>query len=142
MSVPVNQRSHGKLEAYTKAFDLVVYTLRITKNKKIFSVEYQEELTDRIISSALDVYLAVGCANDIQVRTKNDEENYKERLALQRKALNKCGELNKLILLAKPIFHLTSKRVKYWAGLTQETRNLLKAWSDSDKKRFSPLFVD
>lgn len=83
MSVPVNQRSHGKLEAYTKAFDLVVYTLRITKNKKIFSVEYQEELTDRIISSALDVYLAVGCANDIQVRTKNDEENYKERLALQ-----------------------------------------------------------
>lgn len=47
MSVPVNERSHGKLEAYTKAYELAVYTLRITKNKKIFTVEFQEELTDR-----------------------------------------------------------------------------------------------
>lgn len=140
MSVPVNERSHGKLEAYTKAYELAVYTLRITKNKKIFTVEFQEELTDRIIEAALDIYLLVGCANDMQVRTKDDERNYKERLAMQRKALKRCGELNKLIILAKPIFHLTSKRVKYWAGLTQDTRSLIKAWSDSDKKRFSPLF--
>lgn len=140
MSVPVNERSHGKLEAYTKAYELAVYTLRITKNKKIFTVEFQEELTDRIIEVALDIYLLVGCANDMQVRTKDDERNYKERLAMQRKALKRCGELNKLIILAKPIFHLTSKRVKYWAGLTQDTRSLIKAWSDSDKKRFSSLF--
>lgn len=140
MSVPVNERSHGKLEAYTKAYELAVHTLRITKNKKIFTVEFQEELTDRIIEAALDIYLLVGSANDMQVRTKDDERNYKERLAMQRKALKRCGELNKLIILAKPIFHLTSKRVKYWAGLTQDTRSLIKAWSDSDKKRFSPLF--
>lgn len=42
MSVPVNERSHGKLEAYTKAYELAVYTLRITKNKKIFTVDFQE----------------------------------------------------------------------------------------------------
>lgn len=60
MSVPVNQRSHGKLEAYTKAYDLVTYTLKITKNKKIFSDEYQEQLTDHIIAAALDVYMLTG----------------------------------------------------------------------------------
>lgn len=53
MSVPVNERSQGKLEACTKAFDLATYTLRITKNKKVFTVEYQEALTDKIISLAL-----------------------------------------------------------------------------------------
>lgn len=56
MSVPVNQRTHGKLEAYTKAYDLAVYTLQITKNKKIFTVEYQEQLTDLIITAALEIY--------------------------------------------------------------------------------------
>lgn len=140
MSVPVNERSHGKLEAYTKAYELAMYTLRITKNKKVFTEEYQDVLTDHIVSAALDIYVLVGCANDMQVKTKNDERNSKERLAMQRKALKRCGELQKLILLAKPIFHLSTKRVKYWAGLTQDTRALIKAWSDSDRKRFSALF--
>ena len=36
MSVPVNERSHGKLEACVKARELCVYTLRITVNPKIF----------------------------------------------------------------------------------------------------------
>ena len=57
MSVPINQKTHGKLEAYTKAYDLAVYTLQITKNKKIFTVEYQEQLTDLIITAALESIL-------------------------------------------------------------------------------------
>lgn len=31
MSVPVNQRSHGKLEAYAKAYELATYTKREKK---------------------------------------------------------------------------------------------------------------
>ena len=140
MSVPVNERSHGKLEAYAKAYELAVYTLRITQNKKIFTEDFQEALTDRIVTKALDIYILVGCANDMQVGTKDDERNYKERMAMQRSAFKRCNELNKLILLAKPIFHLTSKRIKYWTGLIQDTKGLIKAWSDSDRKRFSSLF--
>ena len=142
MSVPVNQRSHGKLEAYAKAYELATYTLKITKNKKIFTEEYQECLTDYIISAALDIYMCTGTANGKQVRTEKDKLNYEERIATQRKALDRCGDLLKLIMLAKPIFHLSSKRVKYWTGLTKETRTLIKAWSDADIKRFSPLFED
>ena len=140
MSVPVNQRSHGKLEAYTKAYELATYTLKIAKNKKIFTEEYQEALTDKIISAALDIYLLVGKANDKQVRSEKDRGNYDRRIALQEEALERCGDLSKLILLAKPIFHLDSKRVKYWTGLTKDTRSLIKSWSDSDVKRFSGLF--
>lgn len=39
MSVPVNKRTHGKLEAYTKAYDLAVYTLQITGVKKMALLE-------------------------------------------------------------------------------------------------------
>ena len=142
MSVPVNQRSHGKLEAYTKAYDLVTYTLKITKNKKILSEEYQEQLTDHIIAAALDVYMLIGYANGLQVRTAKDEEDFRERIKTQDEAIRRCGDLMRLIFLAKPIFHLSSKRVTYWHGMTKDTRNLIKAWSDSDKKRFVPLFED
>ena len=140
MSVPVNRRSHGKLEACTKAYKLAGYTLKITKNRKIFTEEYQACLTDHIISAALDIYMMTGAANDKQVRTGNDYENFQDRCKLQKQAQQRCGDLNRLILLAKPIFHLSSKRVKYWTELTKETRTLIKAWSESDVKRFTPLF--
>ena len=142
MSVPVNQRSQGKLEAYSKAYDLSVYTLRITQNKKIFTVDYQESVTDKIVSAALDIYLFVGTANDKQVRAETDYDNYRDRMYLQREAMDRCGYLMKMIILAKPIFHLSSKRVKYWTEKTKDTRSLIKAWHDADKKRFEPLFED
>ena len=142
MSVPVNQRTHGKLEAYSKAYELAVYTLKITANKKVFTIEYQEQLTNHIIAAALDVYMMVGTANDIIVRTDKDHGNYVERIDLQRQAIRRCGELNKLIFLAKPVFHLSSKRVKYWVGLTCDTRTLIKAWHTSDVKRWASLFED
>ncbi len=140
MSVPVNQRSHGKLEAYVKAYELATYTLRITKNKKVFTEDFQECLTGRIILAAVETYLAVGKANDKQVRSAGDRAEYSKRVALQCEAIERCNELIKLITLAKPIFHLSSKRVKYWIGLARDTRSLIKAWSDADIKRFSPLF--
>lgn len=140
MSVPVNQRSHGKLEAYSKAYELASYTLKITKNKKIFTEEYQECLTNHIISAALSIYMLTGEANGKYVKTSKDRDAYDSRIKAQTDAIDKCSDLMRLILLAKPIFHLSAKRVTYWTGLTRETRSLIKAWNDADIKRFSPLF--
>ena len=124
MSVPVNQRSQGKLEAYSKAYDLTVYTLKITSNKKIFTEAYQESITDKITSAALDVYLFVGTANEKQVRAENDYNNFRDRMFLQKEAMDRCGYIIKMILLAKPIFHLSSKRVKYWTEKKQRRQGL------------------
>lgn len=139
MSVPVNQRSHGKLEAYTKAYDLVTYTMKITSNKNIFTVEYQDQLTNYIISAALDIYMLTGYANSLSIKTASDMPSCRKRIEAQEEALKRCGDLMRLIFIAKPIFHLSSKRVKYWTGLTKETKTLIKAWSDSDRKRMAAL---
>ena len=38
--------------------------------------------------------------------------------------------------LAKYTLSITTKRVVYWADKTIKVKNLLRAWKDSDNKRF------
>ena len=133
MSVPENSRTKSKLEVCVKAHDLCCYTLQITANKKIFTEEYQKSLTDRIVAVAIGIHCDCWNANNIYVR---DNDDYRERKRLQEEAARKCNILLSLIDIAKPLFHLTSKRVYFWGKLTVETRNLIRAWKDSDRKRY------
>lgn len=137
MSVPVNQRTHGKLEVCVKAHDLCCYTLQITANKKNFTSEFQEPLTNRIVEAAIDIHTLCWSANNILV---NSVDDLRERTMYQEKAAIKCNILLSLIEVAKRIFHLSTKRVTYWAEKTIETRNLIRAWRESDLKRYSAKF--
>ena len=137
MSVPVNQRTHGKLEVCVKAHDLCCYTLQITANKKNFTQEFQESLTNRIVEAAIDIHTLCWSANNILV---NSVDDLRERTMYQEKAAIRCNILLSLIDVAKQIFHLSTKRVTYWAGKTIETRNLIRAWRESDLKRYSAKF--
>ena len=137
MSVPVNRRGHGKLEANVKALDLCTYTIQITKNKNVFTEEYQEAITDRIIATAIEIHMLCWTANNILVNSPEDLAN---RLSLQEQAAIQCNNLLSLIQIAKPLFHLSSKRVVYWGGKAVDTRNLIRAWHDSDRNRYAKKF--
>ena len=134
MSVPEPRREKSKLEVCVKAHDLCCYTLQITANKKVFTEEYQRSLTDKIVAVALGIHCDCWNANNIFVKSA---EEYQERRRLQEEAARKCNILLSLIDIAKKIFHLSSKRVYHWGKLTVDTRNLIRAWKDSDKKRFT-----
>lgn len=137
MSVPVNQRTQGKLEVAVKARDVAVYTLQITKNKKIFTEDYQEAVTDKIITTALNIHCLVWAANNINVTSY---EAMAERFALQEKAAAQCNVLLSLIDIAKPLFHLASKRVMFWGGMVIEARNLIRSWHNADRKRYASKY--
>ena len=137
MSVPVNERSHGKLEAGVKAKELSAYTIKITANPKVFKPEYQRALTDRIVETALEVHMLSWSANNVLV---NSVEDMRRRLDYQDRAADACNNLLSLIEAAKPVFHLATKRVTYWGGLAIETRKLLRAWREADRKRYSAKF--
>lgn len=137
MSVPVNQRTHGKLEVAVKSRAVAVYTLQITKNKKVFTEEYQEAITDKIISTALNIHCLVWSANNTTVTSY---EAMRERLSLQEKAVVQCNVLLSLIDIAKPLFHLTTKRVMFWGGMVVDARNLIRLWHDADRKRYAPKY--
>ena len=137
MSVPVNKRSHGKLEVCVKAHDLCCYVLKITATKKIFSTEYQESLTDKIIETAINIHTMCWCANNVLV---NNADDLKHRQELQEKAAIQCNLLLSLMDIAKTIFHLETKRIIYWGTLTMETRKLIRAWKESDAERYKAKF--
>lgn len=137
MSVPENARTKGKLEACVKAHDLACYTLQITTNKKNFPEQFQAALTDKIVSVALDIHTLAWSANNVLV---NSPEDLAERLGFQERAAVACNILLSMIEVAHRVFHLPTKRVVYWSGKAIETRNLIRAWRESDRKRYSDKF--
>lgn len=133
MAVAEGERSQSKLEVIVRALDLTTYTIRITNNQKIFLPEYRSSLTDDIIRTAKDIYIDAWTANNILVKSADD---WKMRKALQERAARNCNNLLALIQLAKTIFHLKSKRVKYWSEKTIDVRGYLRSWRDADSKRY------
>ena len=73
-------------------------------------------------------------ANDKKVG--NDEGILKERRRLQNEAIEECDHLLSEIQIAKMIFHLRTKRVKYWGGMVEELKGYLRSWRESDADRF------
>ena len=134
MSVPASQRSHSKLEVILMARHLAAYTIKITKNQNVFLPDYNNGITNDIISIAKSIYVDCWTANNIYVTYRED---WLERKKLQENAARNCNNLLALIQLAQEVFHLKTKRIKYWGQKTIDVRNKIRAWSSSDSKRYS-----
>lgn len=130
MSVPVNQRTTGKLEVIVKARELAEYTITIVTNPKHFDVAYKEAIGDKLIDTALGIYTLCFSANAIMLDTERDE-----RRAKQEEAISFCNEFEALIELAKGLYHLSTKRCVYWVSQVQTVKKLIRSWRDSDAKR-------
>lgn len=140
MSVPVGEREEGKFSLAVKAEYLARYTIEITANENVFLPEYRRQVTDDIISTAKNIYLGIREANDVTVRvdTPFQMKDYRDRNNLQREALRNCKRLLYLIDLAHRIFHLSSKRVKYWSQIVKNVKDRIHGWIDDDTNRFMP----
>ena len=78
MSVNESERGKGKFDVLIKANDLAVYTIRITKNPKIFLPEHQTALTNDIIHTAKEIFTKAWTANNIRV-TGSSVKSYSKR---------------------------------------------------------------
>ena len=134
MSVVEPERHKGRLEVHVKAQALAAYTALIVKNPKVFDPEVDEDLIKRIKSYSMDIYEKAWAANKINAET--NQINRAMRYQLQEEALLCCDRLHADIGIAKSVFHLRKRRMKYWSGLITEVRALLQAWKESDVKRY------
>ena len=57
MAVPEGERRPCKMDVFMYELDLVTYTLRITRNEKIFIPEYKGCITDDIVETAKNIYI-------------------------------------------------------------------------------------
>jgi hypothetical protein len=140
MAVNVGQRnvpdtdSNKTLDACTKAMELAMHTLVITKNKNIFKEDFQKEIIDDINKTALDIYLTSRKANNIFVTVDNG--NWRKRKTLQREVVDNCNRLIYLIDLSKRLFHLRGKKVYHWTKLAIETKALVIAWGKANYEKY------
>ena len=134
MSVAEPLRHKGRLEVHVKAQFLASYTAQILKNERIFNPEVDKILINRIRNCAYDIYVKSWQAN--KIRAETNDVNRRMRYNLQEEAILLCDELHASIGIAKSIYHLRSRRMKYWSGLIIEVRKLLQAWKESDVSRY------
>ena len=134
LSVPEPLRHKGRLEVHVKAQYLASYTIKILANDKTFPPEIDGELVKRIKDSAISIYAKAWSANKINAST--NKVNREMRYRLQREAWMLCNELLAYIGIAKQVFHLREKRMKYWSWLIISTQALIQSWIDSDVERY------
>lgn len=140
MAVNVGQRNvpdtpaNRQLEACQKAMELALHTIKICNNKNIFTVEYQEALTNDIIRCAKDIYVYAWNGNNVYVTKDNGRWEQREKLQLL--AISKCNELLALINIARRLFHLKGSKVKYWSQMTIDTRMIIKKWHEANAKQY------
>lgn len=139
MSVPEGEREDGKFTLPIKAEYLARYTIEITANENVFLPKYREAITNDIINSAKNCYLAIRDANDVTVRigTVYQRSDWRDRNKLQKEALRNARRLIYLIDIAHRLFHLSSKRVRYWGNMTREVRNRIQGWIIDDTARYA-----
>lgn len=137
MSVPKGHQGDGKLLVNELARDLAVYTIRITSNPKVFLPQYQTALTNEIVRCATNIHKYAWTANNVMVRGPDGREKYALRRRHQELAAAECNNLISLIDIAKPLFHLDSKRCRFWGQQTLEVRNKIRGWMESDAKRYA-----
>ena len=142
MSTVVGQRrisdtpANRALQAYIHAEELARHTIVCCANTTIFKEEYKCVLTDRIVDAAIEIMTAVGEANDIRVTSIEERD---ERLRLQRLALRRLKSLPRMLSIAKRLSpsKFRGRKLIYWVGLVEKTRELTNKWHESDVKRYS-----
>lgn len=133
MSVPKDSRKESKLALAVLAREHATYVIQITKNPKNFDPAYRTALTDDLIKSAKDIYHYIWAANNVMVRSKED---YANRRSYQKKAILMCNTLIADMEVAQSVFHISGKRMRYWAAMVVEIRNKTRAWIESDAERY------
>ena len=130
--VRTEDRGEGKFDTLTKTLRLASYTTDITDNKKVFTPDH-EKTTEKIVNLAWSIHHRARIANDIRVENADD---LMERRKLQNQAIAECDQLLTAIQIAKRVFHLRLKRVKFWGEMVEEVKSYLRKWRESDADRF------
>ncbi len=136
MSVPVGQRGKSKLDAHTKTEELVLHTLTITSNPNVF-LDRNQALTKLVNECAVGIGRDVWQAN--LVRVGSDPRKWAHRRELQERACEGFTTLLYYIGLSIRANHLRRGKAHAWVQKARDAQALVRAWRDSDAKRYRHL---
>ena len=133
MSVQRDRRRETQLTLPMLSLRHAKYVIQITRNPKVFDPTYNHEVTDDIVREAKGIHRAIWGANQVKVISR---ERYRDRREQQEKAVKLCRDLLADVAIAKSVFHLSGRRVKFWTETIVEIRNRTQAWIESEADRY------
>lgn len=153
-----NEREHkpNDFTPVVGAMNLADYVMQITDNPNKFPdyvsketrqtvdgrecivlVQRQDSLTNVVRHQSMQIYLLAFTANEINLKRQPWRKD--ERLGKQAEAIRLCDEHLASIMLCRKHFHLSTKRIKHWGGMTRELRSAIDRWHESDKDRYKNI---
>ena len=135
MSVVKPKQGTPKFDLFDKTSRMAAHTLKITMNPNVFDQDAAREVIGEIRTAAIRIHILCWRANDIKVPEENNRKQLERRMELEYYALKYCTDLKGLINLAKPLYHLSGRKVKYWMKLVLEVQDGIRAWRESERKR-------
>ena len=132
MSVPSYLRKENTMNVQAKAAELVAYTIRTATNEKTVPKRYRWCSGDKLVSTALGIAESIDLANSMRL---DDEQEAKDRRALQRRTLAKTYALLTQISVAHEMSQFPTERWANWTSMVLEVQTLLRSWISSDDKR-------
>lgn len=127
------------LDAIVHSGKLLKHTRDIIKNEKVFDPkrDFQNRLLLKIYDTALDINSKAYTANEL--RTDTNPRIAAERIALQAFAIASCESLLGLIADTKVAFGIDTRKFWNWARMAKDTLARLRAWHESDRRRYGKL---
>ena len=125
----------SELMVITKAKALVSYILTVTQKSP---KQFRFSLVAKMQNYAMDIVETLYKANEVFIAGANRNLQKEKRLDLQHQALTNVKVLGYLAQLSMEQACSLPKQFPHIAKLLSDTQNLIGAWINSDKKRFSP----
>ena len=134
-----------QLQALIDAMNLHAHTCIIMSNPKVFKPEqdFRDMTMVHIFETTLEIVKRLSEANAIDAR--HNPDCARERLFQQQLALAQVDWLLILEDQARRQFTELARRTKkdhYWFKKTVELKDRIKAWHDSDRKRFAAALAE
>lgn len=131
MAVVEGKRGECLLKVDTKAYELLKYTILLSRNEKRFQAHEENKigyawLGEEMICAASDMLCYIRMAN---AASREDENRDKWQLA----ALSLTVKMGCLTQTAYESAVLKSKQVKFLTQSVQEVRTLITKWRKSDE---------
>lgn len=128
-----------KLQACIDALSLSNYTSHIVSNQNVFKPEldFNNYFREKLVETADSIYYKAWLANKISTKEyEATKEMFADRLKLQAESIELCDLLLCLIEKAWKQFHLSTRKVSYWAEKTLNVENMLIKWNRSDIRKY------
>ena len=132
MSLHKAEQNEGPMTIQTAALALATHTMQEANKESVVAKRNHWTLGERLVNAALDIVVHLDMANTMRLEFPAEAS---ARLMHQDMALAAIYRLNTLVKIARDISRFPEKKHMYWTRLSDNVRNMLVAWKESDRSR-------